>query len=221
MLDIRDLVVHYDGAVAVDGVTLSVAKGEMVALIGPNGAGKSSLLKAAAGLVKSAGGTVNVGGRLAYVPEGRELFKDLTVEQNLRLGAWPDRHRTTETVFDLLPEIRDLRARKARTLSGGQQQLVAIARGLMARPNLLAIDELSLGLSPIAAAQMVERLNTVHTTTGVAMLIVEQSASVALGMTQRAYVMEAGRIVGSGESESLRAGETMRDSYLGMNEGDE
>lgn len=215
MLEVTNLVVHYDGAVAVDNVTINIEDGELVSLIGPNGAGKSSLIKAVAGLVPTYGGNVVMEGRLAYVPEGRQLFRDLTVEQNLRLGAWPNRHQSTDYVYDLLPEIKRFERRKAGLLSGGEQQLVAVARGLMAKPDLLAIDELSLGLSPLATQKLVSNLMSVHESTGLAMLIVEQSAAVALNMCQRAYVMEGGRIVKSGSSSELIGGGEMLDAYLG------
>lgn len=220
MLEISNLVIHYDGAVAVDNVSIEVGRGEMVALIGPNGAGKSSLIKAAVGLVPAHGGSISLEGKLSYVPEGRQLFRELTVDQNLRLGAWPDRKRSTNYVYELLPEIRQFSKRKAGRLSGGEQQLVAVARGLMAKPDLLAIDELSLGLSPIATSNLVSRLRSVHEATGLAMLVVEQSAAVALHMCQRAYVMEAGRIVKSGTSSELGKGTAMLDAYLGGSNGD-
>lgn len=215
MLEVANLVVHYDGAVAVDDVTMRIENSELVSLIGPNGAGKSSLIKAVAGLVPIDGGKVSLDGRLAYVPEGRQLFRDLTVDQNLRLGAWPNRRQSTDYVYDLLPEIKKFEKRKAGQLSGGEQQLVAVARGLMAKPDLLAIDELSLGLSPLATAKLVSNLISLHESLGIAMLIVEQSATVALKMCQRAYVMEAGRIVKSGTSSELIESGEMLDAYLG------
>lgn len=215
MLEVANLVVHYDGAVAVDDVTMRIEDGELVSLIGPNGAGKSSLIKAVSGLVPIDGGNVSMKGRLAYVPEGRQLFRDLTVDQNLRLGAWPNGRQSTDYVYDLLPEIKKFEKRKAGQLSGGEQQLVAVARGLMAKPDLLAIDELSLGLSPLATAKLVSNLISVHESLGIAMLIVEQSATVALKMCQRAYVMEAGRIVKSGTSSELIESGEMLDAYLG------
>lgn len=215
MFEVSNLAVHYDGAVAVDDVSMRIGDSELVALIGPNGAGKSSLIKAAVGLVPAYAGTVTMQGRLAYVPEGRQLFRDLTVDQNLRLGAWPNRRQSTDDVYELLPEIKKFEKRKAGTLSGGEQQLVAVARGLMAKPDLLAIDELSLGLSPMATARLVASLRSVHESTGLAMLIVEQSAAVALNMCQRAYVMEVGRIVKSGTSSELIEGGALLDAYLG------
>jgi branched-chain amino acid transport system ATP-binding protein len=152
MLHISDLVVRYGTATALDGVSLDVGAGEMVALVGPNGAGKSTLINTVSGLLAPASGSVVCNGRVAQVPEGRQMFPDMTVEDNLRLGGWSIRNQQVDEVFDLLPDLVQLRRRKAGRLSGGQQQMVAIGRALMAEPDLLAIDELSLGLAPIVVA---------------------------------------------------------------------
>lgn len=149
MIAVEDLVVRYGTATALDGVSLTVHPGEMVALVGPNGAGKSTLIDTLSGVLRPASGRVRVGGALAHVPEGRQLFADLTVEDNLRLGAWRSRKRDPSHVYEVLPVLYDLRRRRAGALSGGQQQMVAVGRALMARPDVIAVDELSLGLAPI------------------------------------------------------------------------
>src|SRR5918999_2903572 len=141
MLRVEDLVVRYGSAVALDRVSLDVGAGELVALVGPNGAGKSTLINTITGLVAPASGSVRCEGRVAQVPEGRQMFPDMTVEDNLLLGGWSIRNRDLREVFDLLPDLADLRRRQAGRLSGGQQQMVAVGRALMARPDLLAIDE--------------------------------------------------------------------------------
>src|SRR3954447_10601557 len=135
MLDVHDLVVRYGTATALDGVSLEVAAGEMVALVGPNGAGKSTLINTVSGLLAPASGSVVCDGRVSQVPEGRQMFPDMTVEDNLRLGGWSIRNQQVDEVFDLLPDLVQLRRRKAGRLSGGQQQMVAIGRALMAKPD--------------------------------------------------------------------------------------
>ncbi|WP_433794863.1 ABC transporter ATP-binding protein [Actinoplanes sp. CA-252034] len=147
-VEIRNLTVRYAGATALDDVSLTVPPHGLTALIGANGAGKSTLVKALCGLIRPDRGTITVGGRIAHVPEGREMFGDMTVDDNLRLGAWRSRRRDTAAVYDLFPDLTALRARRAGNLSGGQQQMVAIGRALMADPDILVIDELSLGLAP-------------------------------------------------------------------------
>jgi branched-chain amino acid transport system ATP-binding protein len=215
MLAVDDLVVRYGSATALHGVSLTVAAGEMVALVGANGAGKSTLLKAVSGVLERAGGDVHVQGRLAHVPEGRQLFPDLAVEDNLRLGGFRTRDRDTAWIYRLLPELERTKKQLAGTLSGGQQQMVAIGRGLMSRPDVLAIDEMSLGLAPIIVqklARILEQLNTEH---GLAVLLVEQSARVAFSLCQRAYVLETGRIVASGTTAELARSHLVERAYLG------
>src|SRR4030088_859074 len=144
MLEVKDLVVRYGQATALDGVSLHVDRGEMVALIGPNGAGKTTLLNTICGLLPVAGGTYRLGGRIAQVPEGRQLFGDMSVEDNLRLGAWTIKDRDAARIYELFPQLAGMRRRRAYTLSGGEQQMVAVGRALMGAPSLLAVDELSL-----------------------------------------------------------------------------
>ncbi|MGH3279042.1 MAG: ABC transporter ATP-binding protein [Trebonia sp.] len=215
MLKTTDLVVRWGAVTALDGVSLSVADGEMVALVGPNGAGKSTLVQALCGLVRPASGSIVVEGRLAYVPEGRQLFSDLSVDDNLALGAWRGRNRDPKRVYEVLPALVPLSARKAGTLSGGQQQMVAVGRALMADPEVLLVDELSLGLAPIVVSGLADQLRVLHETRNLAVLLIEQNAQLAFDLCSRAYVLESGRIVASGGSAELRRTEVVRRAYLG------
>ena len=215
MIRVEDLSVRYGAATALDGVSLSVARGEKVALIGANGAGKSTLLNALSGMVPKAAGTIRLGGRLAHVPEGRQLFAELTVDDNLRLGAFRARQRNPAWIYQLLPELGRLRRQKAGGLSGGQQQMVAIGRGLMAEPDVLAIDEMSLGLAPIIVQQLAARLSGLNAQRGLTLLLVEQSARVALSLCDRAYVLETGRIVAQGSAAQLTDSPFVEAAYLG------
>lgn len=213
MIEVRDLVVRYGPATALDHVSLTVGDGEMVALVGPNGAGKSTVVNTLSGIVKPAEGTVTVRGRLAHVPEGRQVFGDLTVEDNLRLGGRRYKQRDTGPVHAILPRLAELRHRRAGTLSGGEQQMVAVGRALMSRPDVLAVDELSLGLAPLVVADLVRHLRELNETQGLAVLLIEQNARLALELCSRAYVLEAGRIVAEGPSDELAAG--VAAAYLG------
>jgi branched-chain amino acid transport system ATP-binding protein len=217
MLSVDDLVVRYGAATALDGISLTVDAAEMVALIGANGAGKSTLVNTLSGIVKPAAGTVRVAGRLAHVPEGREVFADLTVDDNLRLGGWRNgrRGRDTRHIYDVLPELARIRGQRAGRLSGGQQQMVAVGRALMGRPDILAIDELSLGLAPLVVADLVEHLRRLNADDGLAVLLIEQNARLALDLCSRAYVLEAGRIVAEGRSEDLAGDQRLARAYLG------
>jgi branched-chain amino acid transport system ATP-binding protein len=214
-VDIANLTVRYAGATALDDVSLSVAENEMTALIGANGAGKSTLVKALAGLVRPSSGTISVHGRLAHVPEGREMFPDMTVDDNLRLGGWRTRNRNTTPVYELLPDLAAIRSRKAGSLSGGQQQMVAIGRALMADPDVLVIDELSLGLAPMIVDTLVDHLRTLHATRELAVLLIEQNARLALDLCQHAYVLESGRIALHGPAAILARDPRVTAAYLG------
>src|SRR3981081_3087357 len=194
VLDVQDLVVRYGAATALDGVSLRVDPGEMVALIGPNGAGKSTLLNTICGLLKPASGTCRLNGRVSQVPEGRQLFAAMSVEDNLRLGAWTIRDRDPGRAYTLFPPLWQLRRRVAGTLSGGEQQMVAVGRALMAHPDLLAVDELSLGLAPMVVDALLEHLVQLNRERGMAILLVEQNPRLALDACPRSYVLEAGRI---------------------------
>jgi branched-chain amino acid transport system ATP-binding protein len=215
MLHITDLVVTYGSATALDRVSLEVTRGEMVALVGPNGAGKSTLINAVSGLLSPASGSVRCEGRVAQVPEGRQMFPDMSVEDNLVLGGWASRQRDLTEVYDLLPDLAGMRRRKAGRLSGGQQQMVAIGRALMARPDLLVIDELSLGLAPLVVADLAQHLKTLNRERGTTVLLVEQEIALAFEICPRAYVLEAGRVVASGPSAELSDSVALRAAYLG------
>jgi branched-chain amino acid transport system ATP-binding protein len=215
VIQVADLVVRYGAAVALDRVSLSVAAGELVALIGPNGAGKSTLVNTLSGILRPAAGRVTVRGRLAQVPEGRQVFGDLTVDDNLRLGGWRIRNRDTAPVYEVLPGLVPLRRRRAGLLSGGEQQMVAVGRALMSRPDVLVVDELTLGLAPIVVADLVAHLRELNSTRGLAVLLIEQNAQLALDLCTRGYVLEAGRIVASGDSATLAASPAVVDAYLG------
>lgn len=215
MIEVRDLVVRYGPSVALDRVSLTVGAGELVALIGPNGAGKSTLVNTLSGILKPAEGTVTVAGRLAHVPEGRQVFGDLSVEDNLRLGGRRYRERDTGPVHAVLPRLAELRHRRAGTLSGGEQQMVAVGRALMSRPDVLAIDELSLGLAPLVVADLVRHLRELNAARGLAVLLIEQNARLALDLCTRAYVLEAGRIVATGPAAELARDDRVSAAYLG------
>jgi branched-chain amino acid transport system ATP-binding protein len=215
MIEVRDLVVRYGAAVALDGVSLHVEPGEMVALIGPNGAGKTSLVNAVCGLTRPASGRVTLGGRVALVPEGRQLFAPLTVDDNLRLGAWRSRNRDPRSVYELLPELVPLRAQRAGLLSGGQQQMVAVGRALMAKPDVLVIDEMSLGLAPLVVDKLADHLRERNRGDRLAVLLIEQNARLALDLCSRGYVLEAGRLVAEGSAAELAANPAVTGAYLG------
>ncbi|HKW38326.1 MAG TPA: ABC transporter ATP-binding protein [Burkholderiales bacterium] len=231
-LEIRGLEVRYGGIRAVNGIDLDVGEGELVCLIGANGAGKSSTLRAIAGVLPAASGSVRFGGRdlagvpafrraragLVMVPEGRGVFSRLSVDENLAMGAYArpgseaasDRKR----VFEIFPRLAERRHQTAGTLSGGEQQMLAIGRALMSRPALLALDEPSMGLAPIAARRILEVIRDINRA-GVTVLLVEQNAQGALALAHRAYVMESGEIALSGEPRALLADPRVREAYLG------
>jgi branched-chain amino acid transport system ATP-binding protein len=215
VLEVRDLAVRYGSAIALDGVSLEVGRSEMVALVGANGAGKTTLLNTVSGLIRAASGSFSLHGRLAQVPEGRQLFGDLTVEDNLRLGAWSIRDRDPAHAYEIFPALREMRRRLAATLSGGEQQMVAVGRALMARPELLAVDELSLGLAPLVVQDLAAHIQRLNRELGMAVLLVEQNARLALDLCERGYVLEAGRVVMHGRSADLRQSPEVRAAYLG------
>lgn len=234
LLSVHDLQVHYGLFQALFGVSLAIAEGEAVCLLGGNGAGKTTLLRAVMGALPISAGTVEFLGQrverrgshelaamgMIHVPEGRELFPSLSVMENLELGCvTPDtRRRAAERlafVLDLFPALRERRRQLAGTLSGGEQQMVAIGRGLMGRPRLLLLDEPSLGLAPVlvdAVFATVERINAEGTT----VVVVEQHVHHALRVCGRGYVLEGGRIVQEGTTDELRRSDRLRAAYLGM-----
>lgn len=219
MLEVTDLVVRYGNATALDGVSLEVGPGEMVALVGPNGAGKSTLVNTLSGIIRPASGSFRVDGRLAQVPEGRQLFPDLSVADNLRLGAWRAGRRAgardPRRIYEILPDLERMAKQPAGTLSGGQQQMVAVGRALMADPDILAVDELSLGLAPIVVADLARHLRELNATRGTAVLLIEQNARLALDLCERAYVLESGTITMSGSSAELSRSDAVARAYLG------
>jgi branched-chain amino acid transport system ATP-binding protein len=232
LLEVRGLEVRYGGIRAVKGIDLAVDEGELVCLIGANGAGKSSTLRAIAGVVATAPGTVRYAGRdlfgvpsfararrgLVLVPEGRGVFPQLTVDENLALGAYARGDRGVaadrERVLALFPRLRERSAQTAGTLSGGEQQMLAIARALMAQPKLLLLDEPSMGLAPIVAARIFEVIRTINEA-GVTCLLIEQNAHAALTLARRAYVMESGLITLAGSAAELRDDPKVVAAYLG------
>jgi branched-chain amino acid transport system ATP-binding protein len=218
-IEVVDLTVKYGPAVALDAVGIRIEPGEMVALIGPNGAGKTTLVNALCGLVRRAGGTVTVRGKLALVPEGRQLFAPLCVDDNLRLGAWRRRDRDTTRIYDLLPELVPLRRRKAGLLSGGEQQMVAFGRALMGRPDILVIDEMSLGLAPRVVDALAVHLRERHAGDGLTVLLIEQNARLALDLCSRGYVLEAGHVAAEGSAAELAATPAVANAYLGIDSG--
>ncbi|MFB4277640.1 MULTISPECIES: ABC transporter ATP-binding protein [unclassified Nonomuraea] len=215
MIEVQDLVVSYGTATALDHVTLTVGKGEMVALLGPNGAGKSTLANTLAGLLAPASGTVRIGGRLALIPEGRQLFPDLSVADNLALGGWRSGLRDPSFVYDLLPRLAELAGRRAGVLSGGEQQMVAFGRAMMSRPEALVVDELSLGLAPQVTADLAAHLAELNRTQGLTVLLIEQNARLAFDLCSRAYVLEVGRVVTEGECADLADDPRVASAYLG------
>lgn len=233
MLEIRDLQVRYSGIQALRGVSLTVNDGEVVALIGPNGAGKSTLVNAVSGIVPAASGNIllnNVeltskkpwdisGLGVLQVPEGRQVFPELTVLENLQLGLTALRGRSSETnlddVYDLFPILKERSAQFAGSLSGGQQQMLAIGRALMGMPKVLLLDEPSLGLAPVVISQVFAALRTLKSR-GMTILLIEQNAHLALDLSDRAYILDQGRIVQSGASKALAEDDAVVSHYLGV-----
>ncbi len=233
LLAVRGLAAGYGETLVLHEIDLDVNAGELVALIGANGAGKSTLLATLSGLLASSSGSVRLDGQelaqarperivragLIHVPQGRRLFAGLSVERNLRLGAYLRRDSEVKSDFDRIiaffPALRDKLARDAGTLSGGEQQMVAIARGLMARPKVLMIDEPSLGLAPKIVDRLMDICREINRD-GTAVLLVEQDVLVALEIAQRGYVLENGRVTLAGEAEALAREPSLRKAYLGL-----
>jgi branched-chain amino acid transport system ATP-binding protein len=234
MLEVRGLHVHYGLVHAIKGVDVSIHSGQTVCLIGANGAGKTTLLNTLSGIVKPSGGTISFGGEeiaglppqrivamgIVQVPEGRQIFHDLTVVENLEMGAYlrlckgENIKRELEEIWNLFPVLGQRKGQMAGTLSGGEQQMLALARGLMSKPKLMMLDEPSLGLAPLVAAEifkvirMLPRRNTT-------VLLVEQNAKAALKVSDKGYVMETGRIVLSGDANFLEDNEDVKRAFLG------
>ncbi len=233
MLELRDVHAGYGHVTALRGISFEVRAGEIVALLGANGAGKSSTLRVVSGLIHPSRGTVSFEGGpihrlkpeavirlgIAHVPEGRRVFPGLTVKENLRLGAVIRSDREIgadmERMFALFPDLARLAGALGWTLSGGQQQMLAIARGLMARPRLLLMDEPSLGLAPILVQSVFRTIEQIYRSLGTTVLLVEQNASMALSIASRGYVLETGRVVLEGTASDLLKNPEVREAYLG------
>ncbi|MCJ7841895.1 ABC transporter ATP-binding protein [Lederbergia sp. NSJ-179] len=234
MLKVDDINVYYGNIHALKGVSLDINQGEIVTLIGANGAGKSTLLKTVSGLLKPKQGNIILDGQsiigkaaqtivklgLSHVPEGRRVFANLTVEENLELGAFLRKDKAgikkdMESVFERFPHLLERRKQLSGTLSGGEQQMLAIGRAIMARPRLLLLDEPSMGLAPLLVKTIFQIIDDINKS-GTTILLVEQNANMALSIANRAYVIETGRVVLSGTAEELNASEQVKQAYLGM-----
>ena len=231
ILKIKDLKVNYGGIEAVKGISFDVPEGEIVTLIGANGAGKSSTLRAIAGLVKPAAGSIEFNGEditakepnaivskgITLVPEGRKIFPDLTVLENLKIGAYLRNDDLTEDlnwVYDLFPRLKERSWQEGGTLSGGEQQMLAVGRALMSRPKIIMMDEPSLGLAPIIVRGIFDIIKEINAR-GVTVLLIEQNANMALKTAHAGYVLETGRITMSGTGAQLLADEKVKAAYLG------
>ncbi|HEU5278368.1 MAG TPA: ABC transporter ATP-binding protein [Gaiellaceae bacterium] len=230
VLELHNVHARYGQVEALHGVSMTVGDGELVAVLGANGAGKTTTLRAVSGTVRRSGDVVFDGKKLprrpettaragvAHVPEGRGTFGELTVWENLRLGAYTRRRGLKEDaarVFKFFPRLEERRKQQAGTLSGGEQQMLALGRAMMARPKLLLLDEPSLGLAPLLVKEIFDALARMKEQDGLSVLVVEQNASLALAHAARAYVLEVGNVVVEGTSDELRANESVRKSYLG------
>ncbi len=229
MLEAKALSAGYGRVQVLWDVDLSVGDNEIVALVGPNGAGKTTLLRALSGMAELRSGTVDFRGQtlkgrsieqivslgISHVPEGRRLFPGLTVRDNLRLGGWRTRNTDIDRVVELFPRLGERLNQVAGTMSGGEQQMCAIARGLMSEPHIMMIDELSLGLAPVVVDEIIARLPDIASS-GTSILLVEQDVDAALTVAERAYVLETGHIVLSGKGSDLLADPRVQESYLGV-----
>jgi branched-chain amino acid transport system ATP-binding protein len=227
LLELRDVDARYGAVGVLHGVNLDVGDGEVVAVLGPNGAGKTTMLRAISGTVRR-GGEIRFGGDpipraperaaragIAHVPEGRGTFAELSVRDNLRLGAYIRRDADFDGVYRLFPWLRERASQQAGTLSGGEQQMLALGRALVSRPRLLLLDEPSLGLAPLVVQEIFALVRRLNEEQGLSVLVVEQNANVALEAAHRAYVLESGRVAVEGASDELREDEAVRRSYLG------
>ncbi len=234
MLSLSGVSASYGSVPAVADISIEVGEGEAVGLLGANGAGKSTTLRAISGLVRLTAGRINFLGKdisalppykvtelgIAHVPEGRQVFPEMTVQENLEIGAYvprakADRSRTLELVFNIFPVLAERRRQLAGTMSGGEQQMLAVGRGLMLKPRLLMLDEPSLGLAPVMTDVTFEKIKEIHAM-GTAILLVEQNVSRALTLVQRAYVLESGRVIMGGESAELANNKQVQTAYLGI-----
>jgi branched-chain amino acid transport system ATP-binding protein len=235
LLKVQDIETYYGSAQALKGVSLKVEKGELISLLGANGAGKTTLLRTISGLIEPKRGTIEFEGRridrlgaeeivrlgISHCPEGRKLFPQMTVFKNLALGAYVRKddqqgiEETREEIFRLFPVLKDRQGQLAGTLSGGEQQMLVIGRGLMSRPKLLLLDEPSLGIAPLLVARIFEVIKDINRR-GTTMLLVEQNAAEALNIAHHGYVLETGEIILSGEARQLLSEEKVKQAYLGV-----
>jgi branched-chain amino acid transport system ATP-binding protein len=234
VLALSDVTAGYGSIPAVRDISIAVGEGEAVGLLGANGAGKSTTLRAISGLVRVSAGTITFLGRninslppyeiaelgIAHVPEGRQVFPELTVKENLEIGAYvpkakAERSRTLDLVFNIFPVLAERRKQLAGTMSGGEQQMLAVGRGLMMKPRLLMLDEPSLGLAPVITDTTFEKIQEIHAM-GTAILLVEQNVARALALVQRAYVLESGKVTIHGSSGELTRNKHVQAAYLGI-----
>jgi len=234
MLSLSGVSASYGSVPAVGNVSIEVGEGEAVGLLGANGAGKSTTLRAISGLVRLTSGTIRFLGTditslppykitelgIAHVPEGRQVFPEMTVQENLEIGAYvpsakAERSRSLSLVFDIFPVLAERRRQLAGTMSGGEQQMLAVGRGLMLKPRLLMLDEPSLGLAPVVTDATFEKIQEIHAR-GTAILLVEQNVSRALTLVRRAYVLEGGQVIMHGSSSELANNKKVQAAYLGM-----
>jgi branched-chain amino acid transport system ATP-binding protein len=234
MLTLSGISASYGSVPAIAGVSIEVGEGEAIGLLGANGAGKSTILRAISGLVRLTAGSIRFDGKdlatlpaykvselgIAHVPEGRQVFPEMTVQENLEIGAFvarakPDRARSLDLVFGIFPVLAERRRQLAGTMSGGEQQMLAVGRGLMLKPRLLMLDEPSLGLAPVMTDVTFQKIQEIHAM-GTAILLVEQNVSRALNLVQRAYVLESGRVILHGSSTELTHNKQVQSAYLGI-----
>jgi branched-chain amino acid transport system ATP-binding protein len=234
VLEVKDLTVNYGVITALHGVSMQIRQGDIVTLIGGNGAGKTTTLRAISGLLKAASGTVEYEGQpvqnckphkivargLCHVPEGRMVFANLTVLENLRMGAFLRRdkneiHATQDYVYSIFPRLKEREKQIAGTLSGGEQQMLAIGRALMGKPRFLMLDEPSLGIAPLLVKTIFEKIVEINKQQGLTILVVEQNANLALEISNYGYVLETGRIILQDQSPALRQNPEVRKAYLG------
>jgi branched-chain amino acid transport system ATP-binding protein len=234
MLKIENLVINYGAIKAIKGINVEVKKGEIVTLIGANGAGKSTILRAISSILKPASGKIILDGKditgkpphkivelgISQAPEGRMIFSNLTVQENLDMGAYTRKDKDTinedlELIFKLFPRLQERLKQPGGTLSGGEQQMLAISRALMSKPKLLLLDEPSLGIAPILVKQIFEKIKALKDVTGLTILLVEQNANLALSISNYAYVLETGNIILEGDAKEMASNPDIRKAYLG------
>lgn len=234
MLKIENLVINYGAIKAIKGINVEVKKGEIVTLIGANGAGKSTILRAISSILKPASGKIILDGKditgkpphkivelgISQAPEGRMIFSNLTVQENLDMGAYTRKDKDNinedlELIFKLFPRLQERLKQPGGTLSGGEQQMLAISRALMSKPKLLLLDEPSLGIAPILVKQIFEKIKALKDVTGLTILLVEQNANLALSISNYAYVLETGNIILEGDAKEMASNPDIRKAYLG------